>query len=303
MSILSKKHKSILSALAALGAVGGTALLASSFYRRPTATLVTMARVGLRLSGVREDTCMVNGLPMHYYSAGRRGTPIILIHGLGNSAEIWSSLIPLLSKDFLVYAPDMPGFGKTPLAPEGVTIRTHVQYLKHFIDALGYPHVTLVGNSLGGWIATQYAAAYPANVEHLYLLNSAGLRREEMNSPYAVSRAEAQRSANHILGFSFPLPGFVLDDIVRTSQMTAYSGFVKGYDRQEELESVLSLVQVPTTIIWGERDKIFPVSCAYDLQTGIANAELRLLPNVGHMPQVQAPFEVARIIREHKKPD
>ena len=295
-----KKVLSTLATLAALGSVAGITLLASRFYRNPTETLVDIAHAGMRSIGVREDTCEVNGVPMHYYYAGRRGTPIILIHGIGNSAEIWSLLLPLLSRDFLVYAPDMPGFGKTPLAPEGVTIRTHVQYLKQFIDALGYPQVALVGNSLGGWIAAQYAITYPDSVEHLYLLNSAGLRGEEMNSPYAINREAAQRAANHIMGFSLPLPGFILDDIVRTSQMPAYSGFVEGYDVQEELNEIICEIQVPTTIIWGERDKIFPIACANDLHSGITDAELVLLPHVGHMPQVQAPFEVARIIRERQ---
>ena len=299
MSNASKRYKTVFPALVALAAVGGATVLANRFYRRPTETVVEVARAGMKLIGIREDICNVNGLPMHYYYAGRRGTPIILIHGLGNSAEVWAPLQLLLGKDFLVYAPDMPGFGKTPLAPEGVTIRTHVNYLKQLIDALGYPHVTLVGNSLGGWIATQYAVTYPGSVEHLYLLNSAGLRREEWHSPYAVSRAEAQLSFNHILGFSLPLPGFILDDIVRTSQMPAYHGFIQSYDVQEELDNVLPQVKVPTTIIWGMRDKIFPLTCASDLHAGIANSELLLLPHVGHMPQVQAPFEVARIIRTH----
>lgn len=305
MSAGAKSYKKALPALAtmtALGGIAGVAFLASRFYRNPTETLVDIAHAGMRSIGIREDICELNGVPMHYYYAGRRGTPLILIHGIGNSAEIWSLLLPLLSRDFLVYAPDLPGFGKTPLAPEGVTIRTHVQYLKQFIDSLGYPQVTLVGNSLGGWIATQFAITYPASVEHLYLLNSAGLRGEEMNSPYAINREAAQRAANHIMGFSLRLPGFILDDIVRTSQMPAYSGFVQQYDVQEELDSIICQVEVPTTIIWGERDKIFPIACANDLQAGITNAELLLLPGVGHMPQVQAPFAIARIIRERQHP-
>ena len=78
--------------------------------------------------------------------------------------------------------------------------------------------------------------------------------------------------------------------------MPAYANFVKGYDIQEELDSVLSQVQVPTTIIWGEQDKIFPITCAYDLHMGIANSELVLLPDVGHLPQLQTSAKVAEII-------
>ncbi|HLZ80328.1 MAG TPA: alpha/beta hydrolase [Ktedonobacteraceae bacterium] len=299
MPLLPKKSNSLLPMLASVAVTGAAAAvtaLAVQVYRRPVEMAVSVARAGLLVAGVREETCDVGNFPMHYYCAGRRGTPIVLIHGIGNSAEVWSSLILRLSKEYLVYAPDMPGFGKTPVAAEGCNIATHVLYLRRFLDALGYPQVTLVGNSLGGWIATRFAIDYPERVSHLYLLNSAGLRREQMNSPYVVDREEAQRSANHMLGYRLPLPGFILDAIVRTSQMPAYSNFVSGYDPQEELDSVLTQVQAPTTIIWGERDKVFPIDCAYDLHTGIANSELVMLKGVGHLPQMQASAKVAQII-------
>jgi abhydrolase domain-containing protein 6 len=94
-------------------------------------------------------------------------TPLVLIHGLGSSAETWAALMLLLSKEYLVYAPDLPGFGRTLLAPEGTNIKTHVLYLERFLDVLGYHRVTLVGNSLGGWIATRFAVEYPERVERV----------------------------------------------------------------------------------------------------------------------------------------
>jgi pimeloyl-ACP methyl ester carboxylesterase len=66
------------------------------------------------------------------------------------------------------------------------------------------------------------------------------------------------------------------------------------------LDSVLSQVKAPTTIIWGEQDKVFPITCAYDLHTGIANSKLVLLHDVGHLPQLQASAKVAEIISEDR---
>ena len=296
MLFSTKKPVDLLPMLAMLGVAGGATALALQIYRRPVETAISVARAGLLLAGVREEVCDVGNFPIHFYCAGRRGTPIVLIHGLGNSAEVWSPLILQLSKEYLVYALDLPGFGKTPAAPEGYTIATHVLYLKRFLDALGFQQVTLVGNSLGGWIATRFAVAYPERVHHLYLLNSAGLRREQLNSPYAEDREAAHRSAGNMLGYSMPLPGFILDDLVRISQMPAYRHFITGYDPQEELDTVLSQVQAPTTIIWGDQDKIFPITCAHDLHEGIANSELVILKGVGHLPQIQASNKVAQII-------
>ncbi len=293
-----RRQPAFLPTLAALAAASGVAALAVQFYRRPGEIVTDLSRVGLLLGGVREETCDIDGFPIHYYCAGRRGTPLILIHGLGGSAENWSRLIPALSREYLVYALDLPGFGKTPLAPEGVNIQTHVLYVKRFLDALGYPQATLVGNSMGGWIATRFACAYPERVKHLYLLNSAGLHREQGRSPYAPDRAAAQRSVEYMRGRPLPvsLPGFILDAFVRVSQRPAYKRFIKTYDAREELNGVLSQVKTPTTIIWGTEDGLFPITCAHDFHSGIAGSELILLPGVGHVPQTQAPAQVARII-------
>ncbi len=270
--------------------------LAVRIYRRPWETLIETLRLGMLLVGLREETVNLDGVALHYYCGGRRGTPIILIHGLGNSAEAWAGLMPLLSKAFLVYAPDLPGFGKTPLAPEGTNVTAHVLYLERFLNALGYPRVTLVGNSLGGWIATRFAIEYPDRVERLYLLNSAGLRREPVRLPGGATRAAARLVMEQTWGVPMPLPRFILDAIVRNSQTPAYAGFLQHYDRAEELDGVLDQVRVPTTIIWGEQDRLLPLVCAQDLHDGITGSELVYLPRAGHMPQAQAPLQVAGII-------
>ncbi|MGZ3610487.1 MAG: alpha/beta fold hydrolase [Ktedonobacteraceae bacterium] len=280
-------------------AVCGLSVLAERIYHRPRETLIDLVRAYMLLAGIREETCNVAGVSMHYYCAGRRGTPIVLIHGLGSSSEIWAALMQLLKKEFLVYAPDLPGFGRTPLAPEGTNIQTHVLYLKRFLDALEFQRVTLVGNSLGGWIATRFAVEYPERVERLYLLNSAGLRRENMHSPYVEDRTEAKTSIKQMVGYSLPVPGFVLDALIRNAQSPAYTGFIRGYDPREELDAVLTGVEAPTTIIWGEGDNLLPLICAYDFHRGISNSELVLLPRTGHMPQVQNPVKVARVILRH----
>src|SRR5579863_2430613 len=102
-------RRGILPALVTLAAAGGATALAIQLYRRPEEIAANAARAGLLLAGVREDTLRVGGpddLPIHYYCSGRRGTPIVMIHGLGGSAATWSQLMLRLSKEYLVYAPD-----------------------------------------------------------------------------------------------------------------------------------------------------------------------------------------------------
>jgi pimeloyl-ACP methyl ester carboxylesterase len=299
---VSKKPFSILSSIGTLAVVGGIAALGVQLYRRPWETTSNFIRAGLLLVGAREATCDVNGIPMHYYVAGNSGTPIVLIHGLGGSGEGWAPLILRLrrgdglSSPVRVYVPDLPGFGKTPLAPEGVNVGIHALYVTCFLDALGIEQAILVGNSLGGWIATRVALDHPERVQHLYLLNSAGLRREGGHSPYAPTREAALSSIKHMWNISLPVPGFVLDAMIRNSQRPAYKGFVEKYDSREELDDVLGQIRVPTTILWGTEDRLLPLVCAHDFHAGIPNSELILLPGAGHTPQVKAAAEIARII-------
>ena len=299
LSTTKAKSIPVIRIVLAIFTICGLSVLIKRMYHHPRETMIDLVRAGMLVAGMREETCNVAGVRMHYYCAGRRGTPIVLIHGLGSSSEIWAVLMQLLKKEFLVYAPDLPGFGRTPLAPEGTNIQTYVLYLKRFLDELGYPQATLVGNSLGGWIATRFAVEYPERVERLYLLNSAGLRRENMHSPYVEDRIEAHNSMKQMLGYPLPVPTFVLDAHIRNAQSPAYAGFIRGYDPREELDTALADVKAPTTIIWGESDNLLPLACAYDFHQGISNSELVLLPHTGHIPQVQNPTKVARVILRH----
>ena len=285
--------------LALLAAAGGLGLVTMQMYRRPLETIADVSRTAMLLTGAHEGTCDANGLPIHYYHAGNNGTPLVFVHGLGGSAENWLFLFPRLSKHYQLYALDLPGFGRTPLAPEGTNIRTHALYLQRFLDAMGLSQVTLVGNSLGGWIATRVALDAPERVRHLYLLNSAGLSREGMFTPYTPDYAAARRAVAH---FSrrpvVRVPGFLLKAMVESSRRPAFAGFIEQYDKQEELDGELSQVHVPTTIIWGTEDRIFPLTCAYDFHEGIPGSKLILLTGVGHTPQTGAVSKVAKIILE-----
>jgi pimeloyl-ACP methyl ester carboxylesterase len=291
-----KKAIPILAALGAAAVASATTVLAVQIYQRPVELAFGMARLRLKTLKAREGTCKAGELPMHYYCVGRGEEPVVMVHGLGGTGEAWVNLIPLLSRDFLIYAPDLPGFGQTPLAPGKQCISTHVEYLGHFLDTLDYPQVTLVGQSLGGWIATRYTAQHPERVKRLYLLNSAG-----MFSPYTPDRDAAKKYVERMLDYRGPVPNFLLDAIVKVSQEPAYAEFIANYDRAEEVDDILSKISVPTTIIWGTKDRIFPLSCAYDFYEGIHNSRLILAPGVSHNTQVGAAKMIAKIMREDAK--
>ncbi len=293
-----KKTLPILVALGAVTVASATTALAVQIYQHPVELAFRLARLKLKMLGAREEICDAGDLPMRYYCMGRRGDPVVLLHGLGGTGEAWVTLMPSLSREFLVYSPDMPGFGQTPLAPGKQCITTHAEYLGYFLDALGYPRVTLVGQSLGGWIATHYAAEHPERVKRLYLLNSAGLIREGMFSPYTPDRDAAKKYIERMLGYHGLMPNFLLDAIVKISREPAYAEFIANYDRAEEVDELLSQITAPTTIIWGTADRIFPLCCAYDFHEGISGSRLILAPGVSHNTHVGAAKMIARVMLE-----
>ncbi|MDP9372621.1 MAG: alpha/beta fold hydrolase [Chloroflexota bacterium] len=289
----------------ALAGAAGAALTAGgvAFYRRPLATLRAYLRLRLLLSGVVERTVDVDGLPLRYFEAGPRagranGGTLVLIHGLGDAAETWARVLPALARDYRTLAPDLAGFGRTPIPPEGMRFSVLTGYLARFLDAVAPEPVALVGNSLGGAVAMRYVAARPDRVRHLFLLNSAGWPGE-IPPALEPTTCELARELAEIAGGKpyRRLPRFILDDLIRRAQDPARRAYLASPERTD-VSADLPRITVPTTLIWGERDRLFPFGNAGRLRDAIRGAELIVLPEVGHGPQAEAPREVVAIIRE-----
>ena len=118
----------------------------------------------------------VNGVRTRYRQAGGDGPPVILIHGLGASAEIWSANISALASRHRVFVPDLPGFGLT-VKPEWMDYGpgAYSRFVRDFMAALGIGRAALVGHSLGGGVALRVILDDPRRVDRLILVSSAGL--------------------------------------------------------------------------------------------------------------------------------
>lgn len=285
-----------------LALAGASALLVAggvAVYRRPFETIRSALRVGLRLSGVSEHSVEVDGLPVRYLESGPAGPrrTLVLVHGLGGSALDWSSVIPALAREYRVLALDVPGFGDTPAAPEGMSFSVLVRYLGGFLDALDVEGAALAGNSLGGAVVIRWAARHPERVEHLFLLNSAGLLSEAPPSLEPRDREQARELVKFVTGAESRAPGFVLDGMIRRTEDPARRAYLRS-DEPTDVRDDLPRLAAPTTIIWGGRDRLIPPDHAERLHAGIQGSELILLDDAGHVPQLQVPREIVRILRE-----
>lgn len=276
-------------------------ILGAAFYLRPLATLRQISRAGLRLAGASERTVEVDGLPVRYFESSPASSvgeeTLVLLHGLGDSAETWARVMPGLAHERRVLAPDLAGFGRAPVPREGMRLSVLVRYLEGFLDALGVGRVVLVGNSLGGAVAMRYAAKNPGRVQRLFLLNSAGLLNYVPSELEPGTREEARQLARITFGPEAMMPRFFLNDLIRASRDPARRAYLRS-DEPTDVREDLGLIQTPTTIIWGEQDRLIPPEHGTALREGIRGSELILLPGVAHVPQIQAPKEVLRIITE-----
>ena len=283
---------------------GSVALTAGGIvlYRRPFETARALVRARLLLLGVRERFVEVDGLTVRYLEAAPAGgsaneRPLILVHGLGGGAEDWSRVIKALARRRRVLAPDLPGFWKTPAPPEGMSFSVLVRYLAGFMEAVGVERASVAGNSLGGAVAIRLAAQRAGSVGRLFLLDSAGLLQDPPRALEPHTREEARELIRLVTGKVAWTPGFVLDGVIRRAAAPARRSYLRSAE-PTDVRDDLPRLSVPTTIIWGDRDRLIPSGHGEALRDAIAGSELIVLPEVGHVPQTEAPREVVRIIEE-----
>ena len=261
----------------------------------------TQAEMEVRSKGIvlRDHTVI------HYLEAGQ-GPVLILVHGLGSSSEVWRDALPHLSRAYRVIALDLPGYGKSDKPRIEYSIEYYVAALNAFIGSLGAGKVTLVGNSMGGWIAALTAADNPQSVSHLILVDSAGLRSD---TPPSVNLNPAtQAEYQTLLDTFFDDTSLVSEAMVveqwkyrksiqRTVQSTLESLKTKG----PPLDKRLKDIQTPTLIIWGRQDTVIPLVTANRFASGIRNAKLVIIHNAGHLPHVEKPREFSRAVKRFVK--
>jgi len=270
----------------------------------------------------------VNGVRTRYRQAGGGGLPVILIHGLGASAEIWSANIGALASRHRVYVPDLPGFGHTE-KPEWMDYGpgAYSRFVRDFMAALGIGRAALVGHSLGGGVALRVILDDPGRVDRLILVSSAGLGRE-VSLPLRIAsipffdriffkpplpvfirflhrlvyyRAAITPEFAHLYYEMFFQPGSVRAFTSILRNIATLRGARPGI--LEPIREGLGAITAPALILWGRQDRILPVSQAFDAAGRIPGARLHVFERCGHMPNVEYPKEFNRLVLEFLQED
>ncbi|MGC2743855.1 MAG: alpha/beta hydrolase [Candidatus Angelobacter sp.] len=270
------------------------------------ANLATML-IGLErfTSGLKRHLVQVGDHRIVYSEGGQdepRCETVVLLHGFGASADSWNRFAKPLTKRYRVIAPDQPGWGaSTRIESASYGYSAQVERLHQFLPALGIKRMHLVGHSMGGFIASAYAARYPDEVMTLGLIASHGMAEPVAsdlandvakgdNWLVATSRQEFDRLLNNVFARRRYTPKVVLrylaDHAIRNSAKSAKI-FAEMQINDPPLAERLPSITAPALIVWGDQDRVLHVSCADLFRKGIKNSEVMIIPNSGHMPLVE----------------
>ena len=247
----------------------------------------------------QEKSVTVFGAKINYVELGDASkSKVILLHGLGGSIGNWSSNTAAFAASHHVFALDQVGFGKSDKPFMKYRVAMYVDFLDKFMSELKIEKASLVGNSMGGWVAGLMAIKYPNRVEKIVLADAAGIVPANFNEGDVYQLNNSTRDeirANLKKIFATPalqnneaLVDQFLTQRVMTNDGGTINALIESIKRKEDfLNGRLGEIKKPTLIIWGKQDGLLPVADAYTFNKGIAGSELIVFDDCGHVPQFE----------------
>lgn len=258
-----------------------------------------------------KKTIELLGQKIVYLEAGTSGPTVILLHGLGGDSSNWALTIPALAKIHHVFAVDQIGFGASDKPQINYSIQTYVEFLDRFCKKLAIGKTSLVGNSLGGWIAASYTLAHPEVVEKLVIVDGAGFSPKRWNGPPTDRNVMMQLNPSTVEGTKKLMNYILANKSMITDQAAeqmlaqklkkgdgyTINAIIDAIARGEEfLDGKLGTVKAPTLVVWGKEDLLTPLAMGQAYAEDIKGAELKVIENCGHVPMLEASSKFNQIL-------
>lgn len=266
----------------------------------------------------------VHGYRRAYIKAGS-GPALLLIHGIGDNADSWEDVIPELAEEFTVIAPDLLGHGESDKPRADYSIGAYANAMRDLLSVLDVDRVTVMGHSLGGGVAMQFAYQYPERCERLVLVGTGGVSHEV--NP--VLRFVAAPNADLVLPL-LSVPGArlvgkgvfaalraldtnigldsdqlirIFDALPNAASRRAFVRTLRGaVDWRGQAITMLDRCylakDMPTLVVWGERDGVIPVKHAGRIHAAMPDSRLEIFEGAGHFPHQDDPARFLRVFRE-----
>jgi pimeloyl-ACP methyl ester carboxylesterase len=253
---------------------------------------------------------VVHGYRRAFRVAGA-GPPLVLVHGIGDSSATWDPVLPALARRHLVIAPDLLGHGSSDKPRADYSVAAYANGVRDLLGVLGVERATLLGHSLGGGVAMQFAYQFPERTERLVLVGSGGagpdvtpvlrmitlpgaaLALGMLRMPGARLQVGAAVAALRALGTDLGLDAADLLRMVDAlPDSTARSAFIRTLravvDWRGQVVTMLDRCYLtygmPTLLIWGARDAVVPVAHAHRAHAAMPGSRLEVFPSAGHFP-------------------
>jgi pimeloyl-ACP methyl ester carboxylesterase len=237
---------------------------------------------------IDSKTIKISGRDVRYFVAGQ-GEPLVVIHGGGGDAKTWLNNVAVLSDSYTVYTPDLPGFGESQPLDDNCYLPGLVEFVDCFVDNVELESFYLMGHSVGGGVALNYAIKSPRRVKKLVLISSLCLGKEIalrirlLSLPIrgVISAILAAPRGIKWLGEMLLIPVELMMPSFRAS-VNLGSRMTTLKEQTLVLANRLSEIIMPTLVVWGAKDKIVPVRQAYAAAQLIPDCQLIVFENRGH---------------------
>jgi abhydrolase domain-containing protein 6 len=269
-------------------------------WKRPLTVDAWMSRMALKINGLESGEVVTDAGRMSVWEGGS-GPTLVLLHGAGDQAGAWARTVGGLVTDYRVVIPDLPGHWKSDPRSGPIHMEQLLDGVERVMDAYCPDEpVVIVGNSLGAWLGFLYARANPERVARLVAVNGGPLFEPDPQvNLFPTTRDEARETMKGLMGpASPPIPGYVLDDIVRrtTTGPAARFAATAGEMGFYLLDGRLGEVTVPVELVWGAADQLLTVEYAERMLDGLPRARLHLINGCGHVPQRECPIRFLEVL-------
>ncbi len=282
------------------------------------------ARAGHAAPEIRVRSRVIHGY-RRVYRIGGSGPPLLLIHGIGDSSQTWDSVLPELARRHLVIAPDLLGHGASDKPRADYAAAAYANGVRDLLGVLGIERVTLVGHSLGGGVAMQFAYQFPDKTERMVLVSTGGAGRHvspllraatlpgaelaisALRLPGARLAVGAAMSVLELLdtGLGVDAPDLrrMVDALPDATARTAFIRTLRSVvDRRGQVVTMLDrcyLVRgMPTLLVWGSRDSVLPIGHAYQARAAMPGSRLEVFDGAGHFPFHTDPLRFVRVLED-----
>ncbi|HXO22590.1 MAG TPA: alpha/beta hydrolase [Thermoanaerobaculia bacterium] len=262
----------------------------------------------LRLTGARRRRLDVGEVSLVYYRLGPRdGEPWLLLHGMGSVAASWRPLLAALRRGCRLLVPELSALGGTQAPGGGLAIAQGATVMARLLEEeFGGRPATVVGLSLGGWMAVRLALARPDLVARLVLIDGGGYRHQNWDRVQRQVTLSNLAGVDRIYRALFVHIPWLLR-VSRRSFLQAYTSpgvrnILTGTAESDTFDDAdLARLTLPTALIWGERDGIFRLRAARAMAAALPNATLQVLPGCGHAVHLECPGRMVAAVQAFRR--